>query len=542
MVVAQDYLLKCLECGEPFFTPGEKEFYESKNLTIPTRCSKCRELRAMKISAPKSNDNLLAASTALTSDIQDIYNEILDNWSVDAKKESIRYFCHVEEADYLTSGKKSFIIGRKGCGKTAIAQYICELQSPTHFSSKLSFKNFPFKILYSLENSRDYTQPNQYISIWKYLIYSSICKSMSKNQKIDPEVKGKLEQLYGDSSLTALDKVITKWTNKSFGVEILGVGFNREREKNKENLSWIEISEILEKIILDYCDESSYYIVFDELDEDYTAFSGNQEKNDYISMLTSLFKAIQDIRSLFETNDKKIYPIGFLRSDIYSQLQYSDKNKWKESVIDLEWNTARIQKMLSHRLCVAFNLPRTEFKTIWEKLFSSKKVSMGHRQERLMDIYSYVERSTEFRPRDFIQYVKCCVELAKSKMEYPIMPQTVKDADDNFSEYLKDETIDEVFAVIPEINEILGLLSTIRKQNFRFDAFEKEYNELVKREVIPKRDVKSILLILFDAGVIGNQPTMRGKTIFRFSAKSPRFNFNEIMMVHRGLYKALQIF
>ena len=159
-----------------------------------------------------------------------------------------------------------------------------------------------------------------------------------------------------------------------------------------------------------------------------------------------------------------------------------------------------------------------------------------------MSIFPYIERSTEMRPRDFIQYVKECVILANEKQEWPISPQTVKDADDNFSEYLKGETIDELFPVLPEISEILGLLSTIRKQRFGFDTFETEYNLLVDQKIVPKRDVKSILLTLFDAGVIGNQPSMKGQIIFRFSKKSPRFNFNESMVVHRGFYKALQIF
>lgn len=169
-------------------------------------------------------------------------------------------------------------------------------------------------------------------------------------------------------------------------------------------------------------------------------------------------------------------------------------------------------------------------------------VRMGNRKSQKMEIFKYIERSTEMRPRDFVQYVKECVILAKKRCEIPISPKTVKDADDIFSEYLKGETIDEIFAVIPEITDILGLLSTIRKQSFQFATFEHEYNNLVERKVVPKRDVKKFLLTLFDCGVLGNQPAMRGQSIFKFSKKSPRFNFNETMIVHRGLYKALQIY
>jgi Cdc6-like AAA superfamily ATPase len=473
---------------------------------------------------------------------QQLYDEIISNWSVEAKKENRAYFYNIQEVNVIVEGRKTIVIGRKGSGKTAIAQHLFEMDKEDVFAEKLSFKNFPFNILYSLENQKEYTSPNQYISIWKYLIYSHICKKMITNKNINSNVRNKLTKLYGDSSIKSLNRLIEKWTSKSFGAEILGVGFNYEREKQGPELTWIDAIDILEQVILDYCDTAKYLIIFDELDEDYKDFQSEAESTNYMCMLTSLFKAVQDIRNIFSAKEKQIIPVVFLRSDIYTRLKDSDKNKWSESIIYLEWDSNQIQRMLAHRLCVAFGIPDTDFNTIWYKLFDRRMVKMGNRQTREMDIFTYIERSTEMRPRDFIKYVKECVTIAKERSEIPISPPTVKDADDNFSEYLKGETIDEIFAVIPEVNEILGLLSTIRKQSFKFDTFEIEYNKLVERGMIPKRDVKKILLILFDAGVIGNQPSMRGKAIFRFSTKSPRFNFNETMMVHRGLYKALQIF
>ncbi|WP_373889708.1 P-loop ATPase, Sll1717 family [Paludicola sp. MB14-C6] len=533
----EDTLLKCSNCGKPFFTQGEKKFYESKGFVIPNKCKECRNLtRKCVLYTPKKSNTILDTKT------KNVYEEIIDNWSVEAKKEKQDYFYNVEEVKVIEEGKKSFVIGRKGSGKTAIAQHLYEMEYGDIFTIKLSFKNFPFNILYSLENQQEYTSPNQYISIWKYLIFSCICKKMITNESVDLQIRDKLTQLYGDSSTKQLNKLIEKWTSKGFGAKILGVGFNYEREKYSPDLTWIEAIEILQELILKHCGTAKYIIVFDELDEDYKDFSSSAEFDKYMCMLTSLFKAVQDIRSIFDSEEKLVLPVVFLRSDIYAQLKDSDKNKWRESIINLEWDSTKIKRMLAHRLCVAYGIADIEFENVWYRLFDCSSVKMGNKQARELDIYTYIERSTEMRPRDFIQYVKECVTLANEYSQMPILPQTVKDADDNFSEYLKGETIDEIFPVIPEINEILGLLSTIRKQSFQFNTFEREYNELVKRGVVNRREVKSILLILFDAGVIGNQPAMRGQAIFRFSKKSPRFNFNETMIIHRGLYKALQIF
>lgn len=41
----EEYLRICEDCGTPFFTAGEKAFYESKNIRLPKRCKSCRTER-----------------------------------------------------------------------------------------------------------------------------------------------------------------------------------------------------------------------------------------------------------------------------------------------------------------------------------------------------------------------------------------------------------------------------------------------------------------------------------------------------------------
>lgn len=355
------FLLKCVCCGKPFFTQGEKNFYESKGLVIPKKCAECRNnKKKFNYHVPNSSYNY-----TLNINIKNLYDEIINNWSVEAKKENKNYFYNIKEVNIIAEGKKSFVIGRKGSGKTAIAQHLCEIKQNNIFAEKLSFKNFPFNILYSLDNQKEYTIPNQYISIWKYLIYSYICKNMILNENIDSDIRNKLSKIYGDNSIKSLNRLIEKWTSNAFGAQIFGVGFNYSREIQKQQATWIDSIEILQEIIIKYCDTAKYFIIFDELDEDYKDFQSPKELNNYMCMLTSLFKAVQDVRSIFDSEGKHIFPIVFLRSDIYARLKDSDKNKWRESIIDLEWDSTQIQQMLAHRLCVAANITNeTDFYAI----------------------------------------------------------------------------------------------------------------------------------------------------------------------------------
>ncbi len=258
----------------------------------------------------------------------ELLEEIRENWKLDAKTEDTdRYFFHVKELERILAGKRSYVIGRKGTGKTAISQFICGVNDPKVFTEKLSFKNFPFNELYGLKNT-GYTAPNQYITLWKYIIYSYICKMMARNDAIPNEAQIPLKTLYAPEPIDNLHRWIKKWTANDFSLQILGTGGKIGYKENVATDSWLSRTDTLESIIVKYIDDSSYYVVFDELDEDYKNIIDKSQYENYTHLLTGLFKAVQDIKSTFKDKVVKIYPVIFLRDDIYSVLTDADKTKW----------------------------------------------------------------------------------------------------------------------------------------------------------------------------------------------------------------------
>ena len=87
----------------------------------------------------------------------------------------------------------------------------------------------------------------------------------------------------------------------------------------------------------------------------------------------------------------------------------------------------------------------------------------------------------------------------------------MKEADKEFSEYLKGEIIDKIFAVLPDISQVLSTLSQIRKQTFSPKTFIEVYSSIYS---VSENDTKMILQQLFEHGVISNQPSMIGQQIF----------------------------
>lgn len=471
-----------------------------------------------------------------------LFQIIKDEWKLEAKQENEKYFYFVDEAEDILSGKKNMVIGRKGEGKTAIAQYICNQTASDIFTEKMTFKNFPFNILYSLSDNH-YTKPNQYISIWKYLIYTSICKQMIANNKINAYIVEQLKKVFpSEDKKRNLSKLIKKYTLKEFGAQILGSGMNIGGEKEKADISWIETIDILEDTILEHIDDSKYYIVFDELDEDYKNFSDEIEKTNYFDLVTGLFKAVQDIKTLFEERKLKVFPIVFLRTDIYNLISYSDKNKWTDSCIKLIWTPEKLKKLLRFRLNVLFETKNLSFNECWRMLFGAQEVVYGSRKLKRMDSFEYILRSTQNRPRDFVKYFQECANQALNDNSLLITPQLIKNADNEFSEYMKNEIIDEIYAVLPEYEDIFAILSLIRKQTFNPAEFVEKYNQMVAEKVISDKGAEKVLKLLFDFSVIGNDPSIKHQAIFKYEKDSARFNFKENIIVHRGLYKALQIF
>ncbi|VTT05594.1 P-loop ATPase, Sll1717 family [Streptococcus oralis] len=464
-------------------------------------------------------------------------------WKIEAKDEDVKYFYHTEETTQVLNGEKSMIIGRKGEGKTAIATFIHKNVGAGSHAEKLSFKNFPFNFIYSYTDNR-FSKPSQYTTFWKYLIYASICKQMIGDSKVDSKFRNNLEKLFPQkNNRNRLKNLISRITVKEFGLQVCSTGFNIGLEKSKDELEWIDVVEILEDLVINNLpEESKYYVVFDELDEDYKDFASTDEAQNYFDLITGLFKAVNETRNIFQDEQLPVYPVVFLRSDIFQRINYSDKNKWSDYLINLEWTSEKLHRLIQSRINVLTENQSKTFHEAWEKIVMNKEVKMGNQQNSKMSSIDYILRSTHNRPRDVIKYLKEASKIALRNNCSVIGPRHIKEADASFSEYMRQEISDEIYSVLPEYNEIFSILSTIRKQTFNPKDFVEIYQEKVKHEKLIDRGAENVLKILFDFSVIGNKPSIKSKQIFKYENESSRFNFRENIIVHRGFYKALQIF
>lgn len=473
---------------------------------------------------------------------QELLREI-SKWKLEAKLEdNDRYFYHLDELKSIEDGTHCYVIGRKGTGKTAISEYLLKKQHPKVFAVKLSFKNFPFNDLYKLENT-SYQPPNQYITLWKYLIYSSVAKLFIKNHNIDSLLRDKLEQIYSDDPIISLPRTISRWTGKSFDVGILGnklaKGGNQTLIENDN--TWIERVQILENLILENLDDCSYRIIFDELDEDYKDILNPQKQNQYTSLLTSLFKAVQDVKAVFQNSSQSLLPVIFLRDDIYSLLSDPDKTKWDDLTIELDWNTTSIKSLLAFRISRATTSIEyiLSFDEAWKHIFFEKFFSTEKNIK--IPIFHHITLHSLIRPRDYIRYIKVCTDDTLSRGFPKITNETVRRVNPAFSNYMRSEWEDEIHGFLPEIRQIIDVLSQIRKRVFTIEEFTTTYNAEIEKGTIEEKNIEFVLRALFYFSVIGNQPVGQDYKIFRYRNKELRVNLSEPFCIHNGLVRSLGI-
>jgi len=471
--------------------------------------------------------------------------EQIAEWKLEAKSEDMgRYFYPTVETGRIEKGMRCYVIGRKGTGKTAISEYIRKQDRYNRFSEKLSFKNFPFNELYDQKDKR-YTSHNQYMTLWKYIVYVEMARMMWRNENIDRSIRRKLDHFFKKEPKFSLARTISYWISGTFSLKILEQGGSVEasREIVANDTPWIERVRILEDMIRRYIDASSYYIVFDELDEDYKGILSMERDDQYIPLLTGLFRAVQDIRATFPSREYKIYPIVFLRDDIFAIMKDSDKTKWQDLIINLEWSPEKIKRLLAHRISRALDIegPVIDFSRAWQQIFSTN--SMSYKSERTrLSIFDYITSHTHIRPRDYIRYIQSCAEEILAQEKLRAGPTIVRKVDKSFSQYLRGDLEDEIYSILPEISQILDLFTYIGRPIFSFSDFEMIYSREIATDQILSRNTDSVLKTLFLFNVIGNLTPSRRFQIFRYLNKDSFLSFNQLMCVHRGLHKALQVF
>jgi hypothetical protein len=472
----------------------------------------------------------------------------VDFGSIDGLRERKldKYFVDFDYWKNIVKDRKMFVVGRKGSGKTALYRWLKSTGTNKGvLVANLSFSDFPYEKLLSLSDD-SYDRPNQYQSIWKYLILSELARLIVSDARSVPneyfmQLKGFIELVYGD--------IITDLYKRSVNeVEVKHTGIDKSLVMKRENGSTTtidsrsaeltEVNKRLHEVICSYLKIASgrtFLVQFDQLDDNYNRY---QDFEKYIQSIISLFKTLYSLNCVYETGNMGVHIIAYLRKDIYDAIPSRDAEsaKWDSCVYHMKWTIrrpteiakSRLLQVVTKRINASLKMPNSD--SAFGDLFDASSPAGD------IGAMKYICDRSFYRPRDVLQF---CIKLQDEVNRSGTLDSyTWRDAEEQYSQWFFNELQNEINTKIFDMSELKKLLRDMATKRHSYDEYLHIY-EKYKDSI--KHHPQDLAEMLYKYGVLENideKGDMSNYYSILLSEQS-EFNPNLLMCVHRALRPAL---
>jgi len=267
----------------------------------------------------------------------------------------------------------------------------------------------------------------------------------------------------------------------------------------------------------------SLMLHFDELDQGISTLTEERAR-----MLAGLVLAVRSVRQKYREGIP-VKPVIYLRSDLWDELAFSDKNKISERLaLRLEWDSDSLLELVTTRL-----VAKLGNEARWDNITSPEQARASNSK------WNFVLSRTFLRPRDVIRFLNSALTQARKRDEDPLVlsNQDVINARESYSAYLKAELDDEIMAHWPQWEEALQACSAISTLTFTREEFDEQYERRrSKNNAIPADEA---LEMLFRFSVIGyERRSGYGGTSWAFQYTNPEAGWDNRatrFKVHLGL-------
>ena len=246
-------------------------------------------------------------------------------------------------------------------------------------------------------------------------------------------------------------------------------------------------------------------------------------------MLIGLILAARSVRHSCPETQVSISPIVYLRTDLWDELKFSDKNKISETLtLHLEWDSKSLLDLTNTRLRARLS-PDAD----WESV-ATPALMRGSQTK-----WNHILARTFLRPRDVIKFLNAALGEAKKRVDRPLLldNKDIINAREQYSAYLKSELDDEIIAHWPQWEEALQACSAISTLTFKRAAFAGEYER--RRSPANQNAVNDALKMLYRFSVIGYERRSGfGGSSWAFQYTSPEAGWDNVsstFKVHLGL-------
>ncbi len=142
--------------------------------------------------------------------------------------------------------------------------------------------------------------------------------------------------------------------------------------------------------------------------------------------------------------------ITFIRRDVYDLLVDYTPDRGKEAHVDLDWSDDKLlQELLLLRIRSSVPEMLGSFEDVWMRLFEAH---VGGESS-----FRYLLRRTFLRPRDVLNLVRKCAQVAVSRRHDRISEEDILDAEREYSEDMYNDLRYELRDIYPQYADVLPM-------------------------------------------------------------------------------------
>jgi len=450
------------------------------------------------------------------------------------------YLDHRNAFKKLENGEFYLVLGSKGSGKSAIGEKLrldAERDSQRAVSL-VHLEDFPFKSFSKIFSGESEAE-SKYPASWSWILLLTIIDKL----RSDPGARDSVNIDYNNAiceleslgflPTTDIKKLIIQSSKTSFKASIPKIlEYSRESSSvgSGADLQFLALVDYLKELVTSYSTEGGLILVIDGLDDVLT------KREVQYQALAALIFEVDRLNMLFFRKKKRIHIVVLCRTDLYERLPGPNKNKLRQdSSIELSWyhdpNSPGASKLIELANLRA-RLSLDEEVDVFDKYFP-KKINEKNAIHFLLD-------HTRHTPRDFINLLNNIQDFSGGGK---LSRDSILSGLRQYSiDYFEPEIRDELVGYVEpgSFDAFCLLVGSIRQREFSYERFIR----CAEEESVPVEQVNHALNVLYGCGAIGNKwrtPSGSNRYEFKYRNKNASFDKSKSIVLHRGLWKALNL-
>lgn len=455
-----------------------------------------RQYPTVFLGSPEAEAEAMATSRMPLVDVYEDFHQLLDG----------------------LSGEKFIVIGRKGSGKSAFAEFVYarSLSEPNLSCEFVRRTDCDLERAIQLGQEAGVDVDSE--SFFRWVIYTNILRLFVDHPAIEGNKEYQLLRHFIDknSGYIRINELELKQLISKHGFDVaveqfrrfLSTKFNRQIEIKSERAPYFKLLGHLEEVVVrllktheNQINKNSFVLFFDDLD---IGFDASSEAS--IHSLVALLRACRHVNNdVFGKNGLSAKAVILLRDDIEAWVagrfadtaklfaSYASRINWYQeefSGAGKDENALNLKKFINKRIRVALNMSGLPCSSDpWNSLVAEDAYEKTG--------FKYIVNQTLFRPRDLLLFF---LPLDSGKFSYPLSQQDVRLLADRYSEELAKEVKSELssFYSAATIEMIFKALGRISEAYQTYDQAAK-----IILDHCTGVDEKELLDYLFDRSLIG---------------------------------------